>query len=380
MSRTLLVLALLALVAVASPARAERGNDAAPAATLLVPYFEVNLPKKIGGKPKGVTTLFTLNNASAAPALAKVVVWSDLAVPVLEFHVYLTGYDVQQVDLQQVLTGHLPQTGEAEMGSPCEGHLPPPSPLDVGTVGHVRALLTGKPSPITQMCAGRDHGDLVARGYVTIDRVNECSVDTPADLGYFAAGGTGIASNDNVLWGEASIIDRQKKLGVGNLMVHLEAFTGQFGSGDRTFYGRYVGYDGRDGREPLPAVHGVRYRHIPKDKLFPQGTTLFVWRDTQSPAAGQFACQLAPLWFPLDVTELVAFDEEEDAQELLVQPVPAATQRLKTGGPTLPIAFTSGWVYLNLFTGLPDRSQSAIVVFQESKGRNSVTQSAISFE
>jgi hypothetical protein len=372
-------LAMLAwLAAVPSPAAAARGTDAVPAATLLIPYFEVSLPKKIGGKPKGVTTLLTVNNASATAALTNVVIWSDLGVPVLKFNMYLTGYDVQQIDLQQVLTGTIPQTGAADSGSQCADHLPPASPLDVGTVGHVRALLTGKASPISQLCAGRDLGDLVARGYVTIDNVNDCSADTPADFGYFSPGGFGIASNQNQLWGEAEIVDRQKKLGVGNLLVHVEAFTGEFGAGDRTFYGRYVGNNGSDGREPLPSTFGIRYRNIPKDKLFPQGTTVFVWRDTQSTAAQQFACGSSPAGLP--VTDIVAFDEQENAQDVVAQPFPAATQRIKTGGPALPLGFPAGWFYVNLAFGGLDRSQAWVVVFEESKGRNSVSQPAIGFD
>src|SRR5258708_31510510 len=62
--------------------------DAVPAATLLLPYFEVDL-----NNPNGLTTLFSVNNASATAALVHVVIWSDLSVPVLDFNIYLTGYD-----------------------------------------------------------------------------------------------------------------------------------------------------------------------------------------------------------------------------------------------------------------------------------------------
>lgn len=62
--------------------------DDVPAATLLLPYFEVDL-----SNPNGVTTWFSVNNASPKAVLAHVVIWSDLSVPVLGFDVYLTGYD-----------------------------------------------------------------------------------------------------------------------------------------------------------------------------------------------------------------------------------------------------------------------------------------------
>src|SRR5690242_2352972 len=76
-----------------------------PAATLLLPYFEVDLANKLGR-----TTQFTINNASATAILAHVTVWSDLAVPVLVFNVYLTGYDVQTIDMRDILqTGVMPK-------------------------------------------------------------------------------------------------------------------------------------------------------------------------------------------------------------------------------------------------------------------------------
>src|ERR1700694_5920546 len=76
--------------------------DAEPAATLLLPYFEVDL-----NNPNGLTTLFSVNNASATAVLAHVVVYSDLSVPVLDFNIYLTGYDVQTINLRDILVNGL---------------------------------------------------------------------------------------------------------------------------------------------------------------------------------------------------------------------------------------------------------------------------------
>ena len=45
--------------------------DAVPAATLLLPYFEVDL-----ANPSGTQTLFSINNASATAVLVHVVIWS----------------------------------------------------------------------------------------------------------------------------------------------------------------------------------------------------------------------------------------------------------------------------------------------------------------
>src|SRR5262249_3535028 len=155
--------------------------------TLLLPYFEVAFPKKIGAKGSGIDTIFSINNASRFAVLTHVTIWSDLAVPVTVFNVYLTGYDVQEIDLRDVLNGHLPRTASPGQDpndpiSPhgplsqdityasCGGQLPYPDPLPVETIEHIRAALTGKMSPLLGKCLGRDFGEKkpIARGYVTI--------------------------------------------------------------------------------------------------------------------------------------------------------------------------------------------------------------------
>src|SRR4051812_12198127 len=107
LARLTLCLVLLLAVWSARPAAAVIGTiDDVPAATLLLPYFEVDL-----NDPLGTNTLFSINNASATAVLAHVVIWSDLSVPVLDFNIYLTGYDVQTVNLRDILVGgKLPRT------------------------------------------------------------------------------------------------------------------------------------------------------------------------------------------------------------------------------------------------------------------------------
>src|SRR5262249_11642437 len=140
----------------------------------------------------------------------------------------------------------------------CTGQLPLPD-LSAGFVAYLRAALTGHGTsfatfPLTR-CYGRNLGDNVARGYVTVDTVNNCTLKFPGDAGYFAAGGTGDATNQNVLWGDYFIDDTERNLAVGNTLVHIEASPGVGTSafntylppgspettvaGQYTFYGRY---------------------------------------------------------------------------------------------------------------------------------------------
>jgi hypothetical protein len=110
MRRVAAVISLVFLIAVGGRAFAgvEIVSDQ-PSASLLLPYFEVNLDD-----PSGANTLMTINNASATAILAHVVIWSDLSVPSREFLVYLTGCDVYTLNLGDLLTnGILPQTASA---------------------------------------------------------------------------------------------------------------------------------------------------------------------------------------------------------------------------------------------------------------------------
>lgn len=52
-----------------------------------------------------------------------------------------------------------------------------------------------------ELCFGENHGDQIARGYLTIDDVQRCALVFPSDEGYFGFDDP-VASNDNQLWAE----------------------------------------------------------------------------------------------------------------------------------------------------------------------------------
>src|SRR5688572_25927092 len=88
-----------------------------PAATLLLPYFEVDIDSAAG---TGETTLFTITNVSQLPQVAHVTLWTDWSYPVIDFNIYLTGYDVQSINLFDVIArGRLaPDNGTGSGVSP----------------------------------------------------------------------------------------------------------------------------------------------------------------------------------------------------------------------------------------------------------------------
>jgi hypothetical protein len=374
-----LILFLLVLLAgTALPASAVTCTiDQVPGATLLLPYFEVDL-----NDPNGLTTLFGINNASANAILTHVVVWSDLSVPVLDFNVYLTGFDVQTINLRDVIVyGHLPQTATAlqdptdkispkgvlsqDIGfASCQSFLPPP-PLPTTLVQHLQLALTGKPSPVlNNLCAGQALGDGIARGYVTVDTVNQCAARFPEDEGYFGAGGTGIATNQNVLWGTWFIANSANDYVLASNLVAIEADASNPATSTPnhyTFYGRYVGWSAADNREPLASTFATQY--FAGGALFPAGTDFIAWRDpkgVQQPFPCPAAPNVAPSWYPLGQEGFLIFDEQEQVAivpsfpvcpqpPLVAVPVfPAATQRIRVNGPRFPVPFLYGWTYMDL--------------------------------
>ena len=401
----------MAFLVIACPLSADVcAVDDVPAATVLLPYFEVNLDD-----PNGITTLFSINNASDTAVLAHVVVWSDLSVPVLDFNIYLTGYDVQSINLRDILVnGVLPRTASAGQDpadtiSPqgdfsqdinfasCAGQLPPPN-LPAQFIAHLQNSLTGQFSSILGGCAGLDFDDRIARGYVTVDTVNNCTLRFPGDPGYFVAGGQGDATNQNVLWGDYFYVDPGQNFAQGETLVHIEAdATNPETSvpGEYTFYGRYVAWTAADNREPLTSSFAVRYLN---GGAFDAGTDLLVWRDAKV-AQGAFKCGTLPSWFPLGQEQVVIFDEEENPVLPEVFPVspqppgeaiipfPAEAQRTQVGGPDLPVPFDFGWLFLSLRTTVapagdnppedPAAGQAWVTAASSAEGRFSVGYDAV---
>ena len=427
----------------ATGATAEYGTiDNVPAATLLLPYFEVDLD---GTGTSGVNTLFSINNASAVPTVAHVVIWSDLTVPVLDFNVYLTGYDVQTINLFNIIVnGNLPQTADWDSdgvntpgvtagatspqgatgdipddlrdntggeysGDPtgwdgsfpnCGAGLPPvPSIL----LNRLQEGLTGQPTDFDALdpggngpCIGFDHGDRIARGYVTVDNVTECTVQFPGEVNYF---GTATVSHENQLWGDYALIDPDNNFAIGETLVHIESEPNEniIVTG-KTFYARYVSDTGADRREALQNQHATRFI---SGGAFDGGTSLLVWREGQpwNPVTDglSFDCSLEAggntySWYPLNETSVVAFDEQEQWEELCepfeeLSPIsppldifedpvcfPLETQRTQVGVGELDPAANFGWLYLNLevFSDGPEYAQSWVVTQMSALGRYSV--------
>jgi len=397
-SQFFLLFLVAAVVALSAPSavRADVCSiDEMPAATLLLPYFEVD-----PNNSSGLTTLFAINNAGPAAVLANVEVWTDLGVPTLGFQVYLTGYDVQTINLRDVFNGSLPQTAPAgqdpqdtispkgvysqDINFPgCSQLQLPYQPLPGSFIAHLRAAHSGQFSAILNGCAGQDHGDGRLRGYVTVDTVSDCTLRTAIDAGYFGAGG--VVTNQNVLWGDVIYLDPANQYSDGDNLVRIKAFPGAFAPGDQTFYGRYDQMSGADARQALGSAWASRYVN---GGAFSGGTDLIVWQDSGR-IGRPFLCGATPPGFPLRHQQELTFDEEEQTLFLPIDPqppdpsfdaFPAEANKVHLGSPAFPVPYNFGWIFLDLKVpgsgAAPLFRQSWVAVSLKAQGQYSVGFSA----
>ncbi|HEX2834321.1 MAG TPA: hypothetical protein VHW00_15030 [Thermoanaerobaculia bacterium] len=408
----LLVCLILTLPLLASPTR---NNDDScdiallPAATLLLPYFEVNLEN-----PSGPTTLFTVTNASAQEQIAHVTLWTDYGYPVIDFNIYLTGYDVQSIDLFDVIVRGViaPDLGTGTDISAQGDYSSSNEKLDLSNCDELpgvipavyvsrmkKAFTLGRVDAFGTLPActnvGGTHTNAV--GYATIDVVRLCTVRTPADAGYL----TEDILWDNVLLGDYQQVDRSQNLSEGDTMVHIRAISEGGTAAERrnnpnqyevtfhrTFYSRFLPSSNKtfDARQPLPALFAGRWidgggaEFRTKFKIWREGRT------TLNAPCGTYIQNIAGF------IDAVVFDEEENPEgmaptdvictPIITYPVLPATSmtdvRDTTVFPRPTTGAVAGWVYFNLDNCWRDdyASQNWVVTSMRALGRASVDMTA----
>jgi hypothetical protein len=347
-----------------------------PAATLLLPYFSVD-----PNLSNGDHTEFTLTNVSAAPRIAHVTLWTDLAWPVFSFNVLLGGYDSQRIDLNEILVaGRVPASCGAlprELPSELRARM-----LQALTTGKVPAL--GDQPACSRVGTTDGHPNLAAVGYATIDVVNTCTPLDATHPEYWDA-----IAYDNVLTGDYRWSNDGRHSAEGAPLVHIRAVP-EGGRVEppfaRTFYSRYqrAATPNRDARQPLPSIFAARFLH--------QGTGWFetfvnVWREGETGTNATCSLYEANLML---FAELVAFDEEENAWGKAPELCPvtcihfdetlAATGSYRYADEdddTFPNAgdATGGWLYLNLTNDLGGdyASQAWVTTSLRAGGRFAVS-------
>ncbi len=381
----------------------------APAATLLLPYFEVDFRT---APASARTTIFTITNTSPMPEIAHCVLWTDWAFAAFTFNIFLTGYDVQSINLHDVfkrgviapvsdtLSGTsstnpvLSPVGTAPPNAPNTAPLPNisgnpnfrtdayvaceilPGGIAAPVLADLQQIFTTglSGSIIGQGCGtsrlGGTHYNAI--GYLTVDVDSTCSTSFPGPLT------TGTYSNneilfDNVLLGDYQDVNPSPATGnyaAGNPMVHIRAvpeggpvgsnpgtnlpFTfyddyntgGAFGSGAST--ARTSGPNRlADRRQPLPSAFAARWIQGGATSF---STNYKIWREGTT-GSSSTACSLSipPLNSAIAIAELIRFDEHENANGIgppLILPEP-----LPILLPVLPAASSTS-TSSSLFPGL----------------------------
>ena len=398
--RRLACLALCLLVSTALTAATTANDDSCdisvtPAATLLLPYFEVDFTAPAS---TALTTLFTITNTSHLPQIARATIWTDWGFPAFTFDLFLTGYDVASVNLYDFLArGALPKTigetpGELSAGNTTNPNHLVSMPLDCATrptavsetmLRDLRSILTnGRTSTgLGISCAsasgqhqqvGSNHGPN-AVGYITIDLVATCSSTLPDKAEYFL----NELLYDNVLIGDWMMISPNRTTGNyagGAPLVHIRAIPEGGPAGSIvpthlpfTFHDRLTytlpstAPRSMDRRQPLPSTFAARYIQGGEGSF---ETKFVIWRESTT-GAGSLCTQYVNN-ANQEISEVVRFDEHENAIILgggviICAPAPGSpgtpsTWLVSTTSQIFPFgSFASGdvggWMYLNLSNG-----------------------------
>jgi hypothetical protein len=108
------VVGILALGLGSTAYAVECAMDVVPASTLLFPFVEYDYDTgAIGGTDNsGQTTLIAITNVSSEAQIVHITLWTDYSVAVLDFNLTLTGYDVQTMNIRDILRDGVLPSGD----------------------------------------------------------------------------------------------------------------------------------------------------------------------------------------------------------------------------------------------------------------------------
>lgn len=339
--------------------------DKVPGATLLFPHFEVDT-----GNTQGNNTIITIQNTSATAIVGNVTLWTDQGIPTTNFVIYFTGYDQETIDLRRLFVDRLVPRTATDGQDPADTISPQgilSQDINFASCNQIEflpdgqegrfgpeliAAHTGQPAPAyfgsTSQCGSRNYGDRIARGYITVDTVNACTLSRPGRLGYFISGGAGIATLQNVMTGEYVLFDANNRRTVAESAVAIEASPDSplTTGGAPTFYRGIAGAPSADNREPLPTAWAARFAGA--------RTSFDFWREPSTGAGAGTAAAPYPCGGagPGHGTQnaVTAYDA---SGTVLAQPTGDLFPGFAgtTAGSALGLNASLGWVFVNLNAG-----------------------------
>jgi hypothetical protein len=206
------LLSSAAILLLAAPFATAASLSKNPGATLIYPYFEVDLDA-----PDGRSTLITVANAGE-PVVAHATIWTDRGVPVYAWDIYLGENAMATYNLRDILVhGNVAPTRAPASFGGCGDPVATPA-LAESDLARLQKQLTGRDLGGNN-CEGEPREDAtLATGSLTIDTVNDCRTGPnqryPTSFGYFS-GPNPRASARQVLWGDLTLVDPAQNFAQG---------------------------------------------------------------------------------------------------------------------------------------------------------------------
>jgi len=128
--------------------------DVVPASTLLFPFVEYDYEQgEIDND--GQTTLFAITNVSSEAQIVHITLWTDYSIAILDFNLTLTGYDVQTINIRDILRDGILPSDDTGANEWWNGLSPPdgvgtnagPPPFDDGPYSTFNQLWQGDLDP-----------------------------------------------------------------------------------------------------------------------------------------------------------------------------------------------------------------------------------------
>ena len=119
--------------------------DAVPASTLLFPFVSYDYDQGLIDND-GQTTLFAITNVSSDAQIVHITVWTDFSIAILDFNLTLTGYDVQTINIRDILRDGVLPSDDTGANEWWDGVLPSnagPLPFDDGPYSSFNELHLG---------------------------------------------------------------------------------------------------------------------------------------------------------------------------------------------------------------------------------------------
>lgn len=310
-----------------------------PGATVIYPYFEVDLDA-----PDGRSTLISVGNLGSEPVVAHATIWSDRGVPVYAWDLYLGKDALVTYNLRDILAyGNVaPTSAPASFGN-CGS--PVATPALVGNdLLLLQKKLTGQ-NLGSNNCASDPRADnTLATGSVTIDTVKDCRSGLnqlyPTSAGYFS-GDNPRASTRKGLWGDFTLVDPAENFAQG-----YEAYA--LGLASNPANSRFGDWESHPAvaREALNRNWDCGRMRFLQGGPFDARTSLFVYTPPpQGPEDNECTLGLGSLrrW------DFLIFDEEGQMKTLERENRHYRTSGRLEIGTDLPTSQTSGFVELTTY-------------------------------